>query len=245
MKIGVKIWPDNAAYAAEIAGHVDFIEVMAKRNSDFSFLEDIDLPFVVHAEHGGQGVNYADTGNRPLSEETIRLATVLADRINARTIVAHSGYLDAKPVPSISADNAISFLRDLKDNRIVIENLVFRELFEGRWISYPFSTPEQMRALMDATGKCICLDLSHANVTASFLGKEHMPMVEKFMELRPRHFHACGGVAGEPNDMHVHLWEGTFNITAFKRLLPKTAWVTLETPPDMEGQLRDIEMMRA
>ncbi len=69
-------------------------------------------------------------------------------------------------------------------------------------------------------------------------------MLEEFVSMKPRHFHACGGVEGEPKDMHMHLWEGNLNIGAFKRMLPKAAWVTLETPTDLEGQLRDIEMMR-
>jgi sugar phosphate isomerase/epimerase len=243
LKVGVKIWPDKADYALEIAEHVDFIEIMARRGGDFSFLQDIDLPFVVHAEHGGQGVNYADIANRSVSNESIRLAIDLADRINARVIVAHSGFLDS--TPNTSPENVTEFLKGIKDSRIVVENLVFREPMGGKVVTYPFSTPEQMKPLLEATGKGMCLDLSHTNVTASFMGADYMEMLNRFMELRPRHFHACGGVAGKPDDLHLHVWEGTLDIAAFKRMLPKGAWVTLETPTDLEGQLRDIEVMRA
>lgn len=242
MKIGVKIWPDKADYAYEIAEYVDFIEIMAKRGEDFSFLEGIELPFVVHAEHHHMGVNYADSSKLALSKESFGFAIGLADRLDARMIIVHPGFLEG--MPNQNAGNAIKFLKEVNDNRVVIENLTLRENIDGGLLEHPFSTPEGLRDLLLATNKGMCLDLSHAQVTASILGLNCIELLEKFMELKPRHFHACGGVEGETKDTHMHLWEGNLNIEAFKRMLPKTAWVTLETPCDLEGQLRDIEIMR-
>ncbi len=257
MKIGVKIWPDKAEYAYEIAEHVDFIEIMAKRGEDFSFLEGIELPFVVHAEHHHMGVNYADSSKIAQSRKSLEFAIRLADKLDARMIIVHPGYLDGlsvrqlshdtsteSTVPNQSAENVIEFLKGINDNRIVLENLPIRETVNGGLLEHPFSTPEGLRDLLLATNKGMCLDLSHAQVTASILGLNCIELLEKFMELKPRHFHACGGVECETKDTHMHLWEGNLNIEAFKRMLPKTAWVTLETPCDLEGQLRDIEIMR-
>lgn len=243
MKVGVKIWPDKTEYAYEIAEHVDFIEIMAERGCDFSFLDDIDLPFVVHAEHGLLGVNYADSAKWDDARQSIGFAIRLADRLGARMIIVHPGYLDG--VPTSKVENAIEFLKDIKDGRILLENLLLKENFKGKLLECPFSTPEMMDFVLKASGKGFCLDLSHIQVTASILGLNYIELLGKFMQLAPRHFHACGGVEGEPKDMHLHLWEGNLNIEAFKRMLPKTAWITLETPCDLEGQLKDIEMMRS
>lgn len=243
MKIGVKVWPEQAEYAYRIAKHADFVEIMAKRGEDFSFLDDIGLPFVVHAEHGLLGVNYADNAKRDDAHKSISFAIQLADRLDARTIIAHPGYLDGAATSRL--ENAIEFLSCIRDGRILLENLLLKENFKDKLLECPFSMPERMDFMLKAAGKGFCLDFSHANVTASFLGMNYIELLEKFMELRPRHFHACGGVEGEPKDMHIHLWEGNLNIGAFKRMLPKDAWVTLETPCDLEGQIKDIEMMRS
>ncbi|MBM3304266.1 MAG: TIM barrel protein [Candidatus Aenigmarchaeota archaeon] len=242
MKIGVKIWPDKVDYALKIAGHADFIEVMAKRGCDFSFLSEIDLPFVVHAEHGDLGINYADSAKLALSRESLGFAIQLADRLEARAIIVHHGYLDG--TPNTKAENTLRFLKEVRDNRILIENILVKEKFNGIEAEHPFSTPEKMKFLMEQTGRGFCLDLSHAQASSAALGLDYMSMLEQFMRLKPRHFHACGGVEGEPKDMHLHLWEGNLNIGAFRRMLPKAAWVTLETPCDLEGQIRDIEIMR-
>jgi len=242
MKIGIKIWPDKAGYALKIAEHADFIEVMAKRGEDFSAFDDVDLPFVVHAEHGNMGINYADNSKLEQSRESLDFAIQLADRLDARAIVTHPGYLYGLPNQSIG--NAIKFLKDIRDSRLLLENLVVREDMNGKMLEYPFSTPETMKGLLLSTNKGMCLDLSHTQVASAFLGLDYIKMLREFMQLKPRHFHACGGVEGQPKDMHIHLWEGNLNVEAFKRMLPKTAWVTLETPCDLEGQIKDIEIMR-
>jgi endonuclease IV len=243
MKIGVKIWPDSAGYAYEIAEHADFIEVGAKRACDFSFLEDIDLPFVVHAEHGNQGVNYMDSSDAGNSRESLDFAMKLADTLNARTIIVHSGFVDSSGRTNQEA--AISFLREVSDRRVLVENTLFGEDRDGQHVGCPFSTPGNMKGLLSATNKMMCLDFSHAHITSCLTGTDCFQDIEKFIALSPKHFHACGGIEGRAEDMHLHLWEGTLNIEAFKRLLPKSAWVTLETPCDLEGQLRDIEIMKS
>ena len=242
MKIGVKIWPDDADYAFEIAEHVDFIEVMAKQGEDLSFLQDMDMPFVVHAEHGKLGVNYADASKAALNKSSIDFAIKLADKIDAKAVIIHPGFFDGSPGQSL--EQSIGFIQSLTDNRIIIENILLREEGDGKTIEFPFTTPEGMKQLLDATNRRMCLDFSHAHATACMLNISYIDVLEKFVQMLPRHFHACGGVEGEPKDMHIHLWEGTLNIDAFKRMLPKDAWVTLETPTDLEGQIQDIEMMR-
>ncbi len=243
MKIGIKIWPDKADYAHRIAEHADFIEVMAKRGCDFSFLDGIGLPFVVHAEHHQLGVNYADSSKLALSKESLGFATKLADRLDARAIIVHPGHLDG--AATSKPENAIEFFRSIMDGRVLLENMRVKETYGNRLLEHFFSTPEEVKRMLSATNKRLCLDLSHTQNTAVHLGVDYIRMLEKFVGMKPRHFHACGGVEGSTEDMHMHLWEGNLNIEAFKRMLPRDAWVTLETPCDLEGQLRDIEIMRS
>jgi endonuclease IV len=242
MKVGVKIWPDKAEYAYEIAEHADFMEIMARRGCDFSFLKDIDLPFVVHAEHEGIGVNYCDSANTAISEESLQFAIKLADELGSKIIIVHGGKVGG---PTENQQTAVDFLKKQKDGRIIIENLLFREQQGGRTFEHPFSTFEGMRDLLLATSRSMCLDFSHAHITSCFTGENYIDLLQKFISMSPRHFHACGGVEGQPEDSHSHVWEGNLNIGAFKRMLPRGAWVTLETPTDLEGQIKDIEIMKS
>ena len=43
----------------------------------------------------------------------------------------------------------------------------------------------------------------------------------------------------------MHLGEGELDMLGFRKMLPRGAWVTLETPIDIEGKLKDIGFMRA
>ena len=59
MKIGTKFF-DSESLLKPLEKQADFIEVMAIEGKDYRFLNHIKKPIIIHAQHGGFGVNNAD-----------------------------------------------------------------------------------------------------------------------------------------------------------------------------------------
>ncbi len=240
MKIGIKIYRPERDYLNRILKHVDFIEVMAVEGESYRLLEGIDIPFVIHMEHYNFGVNPANPSLEKRNRKALDFALSLADRLNSETVIMHPGFLENK---NCSESHSLDFIRNILDSRIIVENMPCRSL--GIGLRILASTPEDMKRMMKETGKGFCFDFGHAGAAACFLKKDHVKFAGEFMKLKPRHFHVSDGKTNIPKDMHLHLGDGNLNLAAFRRMLPKNAWVTVETGKEsIEKQIRDIEFMR-
>lgn len=239
MKTGIKMYYPDEAYMKKILEHVDFFEVMAIETEDYDFLRKFDIPFVIHTEHWKFGVNIAYSELAERNRKALEFAIKLADITNARTIILHPGFTKNGHG---SEKAAVDFLKGFDDSRIVLENMIPE--FEG--MKFLGLTPQDMKRLMEASGFGLNLDVGHSSAVACYLKKDHVGFTEEFFRLQPRHFHFADGKSESPVDFHLHIGEGNLNMKAFRQMLPKNAWVTLETYiNDFQKQLNDIRFMRS
>lgn len=240
MRVGVKVYSDTEdqlEHAKKASKFADFIEVMAVPGTDVSRFKSIKKPFVIHAPHDRFGCNIADKSLFKHSIECLNHATKAADILGARVIVVHPGHLKSG---SCSLQQAIKVLLKVNDSRIALENL-----FAGSGESGSMcSTPEHMRHLMDKTNCGLCLDFSHACAASNAEKEGHKEFVKRFISLKPAHFHISGGHLALFRDTHESLFSGDYPIDYFKRILPEDAWVTLETPQDINIQKKECEFLR-
>jgi len=241
MKVGVKTWRVEK-WLDEIIdkGRPDFIETMAIVGEDYRPLLDYGLPITIHAEHIGFGVNQADPLLLEKNKKSLGFAIDTADTLDASVIVLHPGVLMNH---NCSIQTTIGLIKGMHDPRILVENMPNYVSNDGKVMNVG-RTIEEIKLLLSETKTGFCLDLDHAAVAAVDSGLDYMEAIRKFMELRPDYFHISDSTLNSKAGDHLHLGEGELDLLGIKRLLPKDAWICLETPLDVEGKVRDIEFLR-
>ena len=239
MLVGAKVAePSAVGFLREVADEADFVEVIAVVGNDYSFIREFDLPVVLHNKHYSRGVNFADPHKDALNRESLEFSLKLADELCARAVIVHP---ESRENDGCSEDVFARLLSDYPDRRILIESMPYD--LRGR--SFFAYDRESMGRLMARTGRGMCLDFAHASEAAHSLGKDPIIFVKELLSLEPAHYHISDTVLAGSEDLHLHLGEGDLPIGQFKRLLPKDAWVTLETPPEGMKTKKDIEYLRA
>jgi len=240
MKIGLKVWTPEQAVEMIEKCRPDFIETMAIESETYNKLKNYDIPFTIHMEHMKFGVNLADPNKKDRNKLAMGFAIDTADMLDAKTIVVHLGFLDNK---NCNLDVAMEFLNGFDDKRIVFENMPYYPLV-GVKKTELCSNLTDIRKAIENTNKGFCLDFGHAAAGAYGLGIDYMKMVRDLMKLKPRYFHFHDSLIKVTTDKHLHLGGGELDIQAFKSMLPKDAWVALETPMDIKGRINDIKFMK-
>lgn len=241
MKVGVKIWRVKNLDGLVREGKLDFIETMAIVGEDYSQLKDYGIPVTIHAEHLFFGVNPADPLLLERNIKSVNFAIKTADMFDAETIVIHPGCMQNH---NCNLETSINFLKSVYDPRMIVENMPCYVSEKAKILNIGKGL-EEIKQILSATKMGFCLDLGHAAVAASGSGLDYMELVKQFMNLKPNYFHMFDSILKSKAGDHMHLGEGELDILGFKKLLPKDAWVVLETPIDAEGRVRDIEFMRS
>ncbi|MFH0831651.1 MAG: TIM barrel protein [archaeon] len=242
MNLGAKIFGiKDKKFLDEVAGSIDFIEVMAIRSQNYDFLKDYEKKIVIHAEHQLFGINPADSAKYSKNLKSIEFAMNLADSLNAKKIVCHPGAISNS---SCSEEIAINFFRKIDDRRILVENLPPLN-YQGRAINSLCSVPEKTENFLKKTGKNLCLDISHAILSALARNKtDYNEFIKPYLELNPAHFHFSDILLEKKRD-HLHLGEGNLDIGYYRKILPKNADITLETRNKASKLLDDIGMLKS
>lgn len=230
MKIGVKIYNEERTldYFKDKA---DFCEVQAIHTNKYNFLKKYSIPIIIHAEHFSQGSNPADKNMKKHNLKSLNFAIKIADSVNAKKIILHPGALANK---NCSVENSIEFVKDIKDKRISIENLV---PIEERLLY----SPDKMKEFLKQTNKKFCFDLGHAILTAKLLKLNPKKIVKDFLKLKPSHFH-INGIKGKKD--HFSFKDNKVDLKPFLKLYPKNAEITLEVPTDIKSIEYDLEYIR-
>ncbi|MFC1649070.1 sugar phosphate isomerase/epimerase family protein [Nanoarchaeota archaeon] len=239
-KVGIKTYPDKKEYFEKIRGHCDAIELMAAPDIDIDFYSKFEQKFFLHAPHCHFGVNLANPEREEFSIKMMKHAIKVADALNAEFIVVHAGY---EETPKSTLKQACKVLKEVWDERMLIEN-------EPGWIepdirNHAFCKVEETKEIMEETGLGMCLDIAHAACSAALQGADHVEYNKRFMELKPKYFHFCDGIVGQPYDSHLHFGKGNLDLNKIKAMVPEDLWVTIETWHDFEEQLSDIEFLKA
>ena len=241
MKIGVKIFPKSREHILKLAGmaKIDFIEVMAVQGEDYGFVEELGLPVNIHCEHYGFGINLADNQKAEKNKAAVDFALQLADRFDSDFVVVHPGV----KIDECSIDKTISFLKQFKDRRLLVENMCLISGLDNK-TKFIGTTPKEIEKVMTSANMGLCLDFGHANERAYNLGVDGLEFIKQFMQLKPAYFHISdnNGVS----DFHSNLGEGTMDIEALKRLIESTGnkQITIETNLILEKQINDIRILR-
>jgi sugar phosphate isomerase/epimerase len=241
MKIGVKIFGlKDKKFLDEVIKEADFIETMAIRGGDYSFLKKYQKKIVIHAEHNSFGINPANPLREKENNESINFALKTADLLNAEKIICHPGFLEND---KCSEQISIDFFKEIEDERIIIENLPLIDYY-GKYIKSLCYNPSSCENFIKKTENGICLDFTHAILSAILLGKKDQnEFVNGYLKMNPRHFHFCDMKLAKLKD-HINLGDGDLDIEHYKRLIRKDCEVTLETTDNAASVKRDILIMR-
>ena len=237
MKIGVKTY-DDRFFLHHFKGKVDFFEVMAIEDTDYSYLKEFSMPIVIHVEHRTFGVNFADKTKEKQNISAINFARKIAEMIKAEKIIIHPGHLENS---NCSEKNALNSLKKMNDERILTENM-------PRYFNNSISlchTPEEMKKILKKAKCKFCLDINHAVVSAIELKKDYIKFLKEFIKLKPSHYHLGGQKLSGKKESHIALEESEMDLKEILKLLPKNAYITLETEPDIEKTEQDIKIIRA
>lgn len=236
MKIGTKIgFFSSREYIERIKNHVDFFELYVTDDYDYRSLKELGLEFVVHAAHQGHDVNLADPDKSTENKRLIGLALKAADYLNATKVIIHPGEtIDRELGAKLSATH----VKKLGDSRICVENMPITT-GEGDFIC---ASPDEVRVYMKDSGADFCLDVAHCFEYCQTRGIDPWESLAEFMALRPVQVH-LNDTTGDGG--HLSLGDGTLDIPRIIKLLPKGASITLETPLDIERQIKEIALLRS
>jgi len=235
MKIGVKIF-DEEEFVEYFQDKADFIEVMAIEGKNYDFLKKYKIPYIIHAQHAGFRVNFADKTKNKKNLSSINFAIKLANKIGAKKIIQHPGNLYNK---SCSKENALNLLKRIKDKRIIIENVAR----DGKRLC---TTPEQTKEFLKKSKQGFLFDLAHCYINATILKKDPIKLIKQFLKLKPSHFHISGQNSKSKKDQHLSFKSKKANLPLKKilKLYPKNAWITLETEPNIKKIKHDINYIK-
>ncbi|MEW6219298.1 MAG: GNAT family N-acetyltransferase [Thermodesulfobacteriota bacterium] len=248
MRLGLKLWSTDTGLSRQAQerhadGLFDYIELYVVPGSveaTADLWSRSGLPFLLHAPHAGHGVNLAErqleATNRAAMAEVQRLADLLA----ADTIIVHPG-CDGTLAETIRQ------LRLLDDSRIQVENKP--RLGLGGQSCRGYSAGEIGQILAAGVAAGLVLDFGHAVCAARSLGQDPLQVVGDLAGLSPRHFHLADGWQASEIDVHLNLGQGDLPVGELVAFLPRSCWLSLETPrrPDsgLDDFVRDVHWLRS
>jgi deoxyribonuclease-4 len=225
VKFGLKLWSTNSDVLIQAKGLIEnntfqYIELTPIPNTVIDPFLALDIPYIIHITTERHGVNIADKEKREFNLEIINHCIEWADKLNAKYLILHPGYG--------VVDNAVSFLEEINDNRILIENMPKVGLDNESMIGYE---SEQIKMLKGERFG-FCLDLNHAIKAAISMNKPYHQFIEELMKLNPKMFHIADGRLDQEKDEHLNIGEGEYDFKFLFDSIMKndSTYVTFETP---------------
>lgn len=200
-----------------------------------------DISVIIHAAHSGFGLDLSNSNLFQKNMEILQEAQRFADLLNAPYIIVHPGFFSSES----DSDEIIRQLKFLKEPRLLVENLPFREdihQFYGH-------TPDQIRYLQKELTCGFCFDFAHAVAAANDLGQNRDAVLSAYQALNPQMYHICDGDISAPTDFHYHFGLGNYPLAHFVNdFTPDSALVTLETgsvpPLSIQTWLDDLRYIQ-
>lgn len=244
MIVGVKIGQSaEKKYLDEISKYADFFELYVRIGDEFDFLPDYNKPVVIHVPHSvSAGSNFADPLKKEINLAALQWAKKLGDKFNSSKLIFHAESAENK---NCNLKNTINFVKQNYDKRMLIENMPY----STHGIQHICCTAAEIKKVMSESKVGFCLDLAHAVEYAAIMKINIDLFLKEMLSLKPKHFHLSDSIVkttDKENKVkhHLNLFDGEIDLNMVKRLIPKNASITLETPHNFEKQKREIEFLK-
>lgn len=233
-RIGLKLWSTNLYYAPIVEklyndNVFDYIELSAIPNSyedTYRVWKNLNIPFIIHAPHFMQGVNFSDYKKEEYNFEIIKETFKYANSLNAEYIIFH---------PGINGDykETARQMSKLNDSRVLVENKPYNIAVKINGLSEKDVcvgyNMEQIKYISETANIGICLDIGHCFCAANGLREDKYKMISDFLTLKPKMYHISDGDINSPIDKHYSIGKGSYDFNKIFSILPKDITLTLET----------------
>jgi len=226
VQFGLKLWStnkDTMSQAEDLIsrGLFDYIELTPIPGTEVTPFLSFDLPYIVHITTERHGLNIADRKKRYSNLKIIENCVLWADRLDAKYLILHPGY-------DGSIYNAVNFLDEIQDKRILIENMPKIGITDESMLGY---SPKQIQQLMGCKFG-FCLDFNHAIKAAVSLKLDYKAYIRDFLKLDPDVFHVSDGCLSHGKDEHLAPGEGDYDFKFLMQCISSlpSKYITLETP---------------
>ena len=244
MKFGLKLWSTNIDLIDQAIQLIDekifdYIELFVVPDTNIATFKQ-NIPYIIHIPHHRFGVNIGDITIKEYNLQKINESIKWADELNARYLILHAGH--------DSMQHATDMLREVSDNRLLIENMPKVGLGGEVMIGY---SPEQIEELIGDRDMGLCLDFGHAVKAAVSLGVDYKEYLRRFMELEPMMFHVSDGTLGEEKDEHLNIGEGEYDFRYLLQCIDDNPFgsVTIETPrlnqKSLDEDIQNVNKIKA
>jgi deoxyribonuclease-4 len=224
IKFGLKLWSTNTHLIQQAVKIIDekvfdYIELFVVPDTLISpFL--IDIPYIIHIPHHKFRVNIGEVICKEYNLKKIKESIEWADKLNAYYLILHAGHGNL--------DDAKDLLRELTDNRILIENMPKVGLNNENMIGY---SPSHIKEMIGNRNLGLCLDFGHAVKAAVSLGKDYKVYMNDFIGFKPKVFHMSDVLLSNEKDEHLGFSKGELD---FEYLLGyvinnNSKFITIET----------------
>lgn len=213
-KLGIKLFSTNTQLVDEAVqlvrdGVFSYIELYTPYES-FNSTKDayqfLDIPFVIHAPHFGNGVNLSDSKLRDSNRRRLEDTFQFADMLDASHIIVHGGF-------GGSMDELISQCTELNDSRLVLENIPRIGINNEDCIGYSYEQLHQ--AVNSEAFSGMVLDIGHAVCAANAQNISWRHLITQFLSLSPVIFHLSDGYTDGLKDIHLSLDKEIFHAVTF------------------------------
>lgn len=244
MKFGLKLWSKNKDLMGEanrlINGKIfHYVELFYVPETEIKPFLEQDIPYIVHIPTEKFGLNIGNKNKKEFNLKIINTCINWADKLNARYIIQHADYG--------SIEDAKDLLKEVHDERIVIENMPKVGINGEKMLGYE---PVQLKELMDTGNFGFCLDFAHAAKAAVSMGKDYKEYINGLLKLKPDMFHISDCDLKNEVDEHLNIGDGELDFKFLKEcILSTNSWyVTLETPRknlnSVDEDLKNLEKLK-
>lgn len=234
LKFGIKLWSTNTDLVSQAIQLIDekifdYIELFVVPGTHVSpFM--INVPYIIHIPHEKFGVNIGDASKKEFSLRKINESIIWADKLDAKYLILHAG--------DGSMQHSLDALREVRDNRLLIENMPKVGLDGEKMIGYSL---EQIRELIRNSERGLCLDFGHAAKAAISLGLDYKEFIKELLGFEPKVFHISDGMLSGEKDEHLNIGEGEYDFWYLLRCVRESSFklITIETPRINEQSLQE------
>lgn len=241
-KIGLKIWSTNLQYipiARELFAKkvFDYIELFTVPGSigSLAHWKQLAIPYILHAPHSYAGLNPSDVNSRVANTELVGQAEVFFNALSPAHIIFHPG-IKGELSESIAQFKIFGDKFPAMYEKVIIENKPLIGLHDETCLG---ASPEDVKRLLESTGRGFCLDFGHAICYSVAAGKDWKNVLAEFLKLKPSMYHLSDGFY-TVKDAHEHLGTGEFDLPYLVQLIGNNKHVSLETKRNRPDSLDDF-----